>query len=246
MKKKIKITFIALIAALYMSGCIITGFTGTTNTVTGTGETENYVFTVGAYSGIKAEGAVNINYYSSPSNIVTLTVQPNLLEYFKIEVTGNDLVIKTTRNIKPGAGKFPTLTVSVPVLNRLEISGICDFITYNKITADSFTLSQSGAGSGRIELDVNSLLIDMSGAGRMDLSGKADTVNYKLSGAGDIDSLSLEARDSTINFSGAGSINVNSTEYLRIVASGAGSILYRGSPQIDLNRSGFISITRVD
>jgi len=245
MKKKIKIALVTIITALYLSGCIVAGFSGS-NTVAGIGDMESYVFSVGVYSGIRVEGAVNVNYYSAPSNTVTLSVQPNLMEYFKIEVEGNDLVIRTTRGINPGSGKFPVLTISTPVLNRIDVSGACSFTTHDSITADSLTIILGGAGSGKVDMDVNALSVVISGAGKIDLSGNAENADFNFSGAGDLNALSLQTREASVIFTGAGSVKVHCTDYLRINANGAGSIQYRGSPQIDLNKSGVVSITKVD
>jgi len=244
MKKIILFALCAMIM-LSVSGCVVAGFSNV-NAVSGRGNLEKYEFRVGDYTGIRIEGFCNINYHAAPSNTVTLEVQPNLREYFVVEVVGGDLVVRTTRRVNVSSGRTPVLTVSTPTLNRLSIEGAGTFTAHDKITADSFDLSLLGAVSGKAELDVRNFYIDMSGAGRFELSGVADTADIRTAGAGELNALSLQTRTATINFSGVGSAKISCSENLSIDANGTGSVEYRGSPHINLRQSGFVSIKQVN
>ncbi|MCL2721545.1 MAG: DUF2807 domain-containing protein [Treponema sp.] len=245
MKRKILIAliFITALTGLLFCGCVAANLFSF-NSVTGTGNLETYEYSVGEYNRVLVEGFCEIHYYSAPSNTVTLAVQPNLHEYFVVEVVDRELIIKTTRSINPG--KTPVLTISVPELNSLFVSGACNFITHDKITSDSLTINFSGAGDNKAELDVQTLSVEISGAGKLNLSGSANTARFDLSGAGELNALSLETQNTTINLSGAGTIKISCSERLTINASGAGTIQYRGSPSISRNTSGIVSIRQVN
>jgi len=245
MKKIIPIALCIAFAAACFTGCVVMNISDS-STVTGRGNPEKYEFQVGQYNGIKVDGFYNIHYHAAPSDIVTLEIQPNLLEYFVVEVRDGDLVVRSTRRINFGSRRGPVLTVSTPVLNRLTIDGASTFTAHDKITSDSLTLVLRGAGSGTAELDVENLSANISGAGKIELSGRAATADLNLAGAGDLNALSLQTQDATINLSGAGSIRVNSSDSLSINANGAGSVLYRGSPRISQNTSGVVSIRQVN
>jgi hypothetical protein len=238
--------FIVLCAVLVLcfSGCVVVNLTDEKG-VSGKGVPEKYEINAGGYSGIKVEGRCEIRYFAALSNTVTLEIQPNLREYYTVEVQNGELVVRTTRRINYGSS-VPVLTVSTPALNRLTIAGICSFKANDKINSDAFNLEISGAGDGTIELDVNSLKANMSGASNFEFSGKADIAEFNMSGAGKLNALSLQAREASVDLSGAGTIRINSSEKLSIKASGAGTVEYKGSPSLSLNTSGAVSIKQVN
>jgi hypothetical protein len=244
MRKTISIVLCALLV-LFFSGCVVVNYTDA-NAVSGKGTPEKYVINVGEYDGIKVEGLCEIQYYAAPSNTVTLEVQPNLREYFVVEVQSGVLFVQTTRKINYNSGKTPILTVSTPALNSLTITGACTFKTIDTIKTDTFYLEISGAGEGRAELDVNKLKTNISGAGSFELFGKADNAEIKFSGAGELKAFSLQVREASINFSGAGAMRVSCSEKLSVEASEAGKVEYKGSPILSVNSRGPVSIKKVD
>ena len=246
MKKLTMVAFFtALCTTIGLCGCVIVHFTDR-NAVRGRGDPERYEIRTGQFSSISVEGHTDIHYYSAAHDYVTLEVQPNLQEYIVVEVIDGNLTIRPTRRIDFAASKPAILTVSTPVLEQLIVSGACTFTAHDTISADSFTLRVSGAGEGRAQLDVENLYVNISGAGSFDLSGRADIAELRLSGAGDLDALSLQSREAIIRLSGVGSVGIGSSENLTIVASGTGSVEYRGSPNVNLSNSGMVSVRRVD
>ena len=242
MKKNIFVVMCILLA-LFFSGCIVVNHV---NAVSGKGTPEKYVITVGEYNGIRVDGVCEIQYYAAPSNTVTLEVQPNLREYFVIEVENGVLIVRTKKKISYNSDKAPVLTVSTPALNRLTITGACTFKTIDRIKADTFILDINGAGDGKIELDANRLVATVSGAGSFELSGKADNAQIKLSGAGELKAFSLQIREASVNFSGAGAIMISCSEKLSVEASGAGKVEYKGSPILSVNTRGPVSFKKAD
>ena len=251
MKKNILSVFyrvmIAAFVVMSFSGCVIANANFSDfGTVRGKGDRENFEFKVSDYNAIKIEGAFEIHYFAVSSDAVTLSVQPNLREFYSIEVINDELVVRTTKNVSFGSNKCPVLTVSTPVLNRLTLDGACDFMAHNKIEANPLTLIMSGMGNVKAELNTDSLSAYISGAGDFKLSGRADTAHLNLSGTGELDSLALQTREATVNLSGAGTIKVNCSQNLSINADGVGTVEYRGSPSLNLSRGGLVSIKQLN
>ena len=243
--KKALLFLLCAAFTVFFSGCFFVNLADH-NAVAGKGDLESYTFKVGDYNRIRVDGFYNIRYYSSPSDTVKLEIQPNLLEYFKIEVKEGELVVSSTRNIRIGGKKTPVLTVSTPELKSLVVDGAGAFTAIDKIKTDSFTIKIDGAGQCEAELDVKNILVDISGAGELTLSGRADTADINMSGAGELNAFSLQAREAKINLSGTGEIEISCSENLSVNASGLGSIEYRGSPVLDMNSEGLVSIKKVN
>ena len=237
--------FTALCTVIGLCGCVIVNFTDR-NVVRGRGDRELYEIRTGQFSSISVEGNTEIHYYAAERDYITLEIQPNLRDYYVVEVINGNLTIRPTRRLDFNSSRTPVLTVSSPVLEQLTISGACTFTAHDIISADTFTLRISGAGEGRAQLDVERFFANISGTGSFDLSGRADTVDLRLSGTGDLDALSLQSREGAVRLSGTGRVGISSYEHLTIVASGTGSIEYRGSPNMNLSNSGIVSIRQVD
>jgi len=74
------------------------------------------------------------------------------------------------------------------------------------------------------------LEVGVSGVATIDLSGRADTLVVKLSGAGEIKARDLATHDATVGVSGSGKATVRATEDLDVSVSGVGNVTVVGKP----------------
>jgi len=238
----------AALAIIMSSGCVAINFAslerGEAGVVVGSGDMESYAYNVGRFNEVRVEMLCDIEYYCAESDTVTISMQPNLKEYIVVEESGGTLTVRSTRNISI-SGKTPVLTISTPELNRLKLAGAGNFTTRDTITAESFTLSIDGAGSGRAELDVNNLKVNIGGTGDYTLSGRADDATFEMDGAGMVDALSLQTRFSGISISGIGTVKLSCSDRLRINADGLGTVEYIGSPSMELDSDGLVNVRKV-
>jgi len=245
MKKILAFALSTVLLALCLSGCVLFGGDTVGGGIVGKGDPESFEYTVGEFSEIRVELYCNIEYYAAPSDTVTLEIQPNLKEYIEVKESGGVLTVRSTKSIN-WTGKAAVLTVSTPTLSRLALEGASNFRTHDTIVADSFTLRMGGAGSGKIDLDVDKLSVAMSGAGGYELSGRADSAELEMSGAGNLDALALQTRETKIDLSGVGTVQVSCSENLRIAVAGEGSVEYRGFPNVDLQADGYVRVKKVN
>jgi Putative auto-transporter adhesin, head GIN domain len=108
-------------------------------------------------------------------------------------------------------------------------------ITVSKLTG----IGVSGAGrvTGR-DLEVDSLEVDVNGAGLVDLSGTADRQDVRLSGTGRYQAGELRSQIATVVLSGSGQMTLAVDRQLTVQISGAGTVSYSGDPSIDKSISG--------
>ena len=82
MSRIIALTLCAALTAVLLTGCVtVNFFPALGGGVAGAGALETYKYNVGEITGIKVDIFCKIEYYSSPSDTVTLEVQPNLRDY---------------------------------------------------------------------------------------------------------------------------------------------------------------------
>ena len=245
MKKLIICALIALLTFTFAPGCVSVSFYDNFTAIAGIGDPESYEINVGSFNKIRNTGYAKINYYHSDTQRVIFEVQPNLRDYFNIEVRNDELVIGLRERVRTSR-HTPELTVYLPSLTQVTIAGAGDFTAHDAITTDSFTLTVTGAANGVSEVNVSNLVLNMSGAGNFDISGYADYADIRLAGAGNIDGLGLMTREAILNLTGAGSVSIHASEKLDITASGVGTVEYRGTPTMNINRSGMVTVRNID
>jgi hypothetical protein len=116
-------TTLYILLALCFSSCVVVNLTGA-NAVSGNGALDKFEMKVSEYNKVKIEGNCEIRYYAALSDTVTLEVQPNLREYFTVEVKNSELIVRSTKRIGYNSSKTPVLTVSTPTLNSLVLGGV--------------------------------------------------------------------------------------------------------------------------
>jgi len=128
--------------------------------------------------------------------------------------------------------------VSMVQVNGVSISG-SGTARASRIHSYNCNLRISGSGKFVFEgLEVNSLTTDISGSGRMELSGKAGQYAILISGSGTVQAAGLETQETKVRISGSGNARVNASQALEVTISGSGDVRYTGSPKVTQSISG--------
>lgn len=137
------------------------------------------------------------------------------------------------------------VVVTVPSLSAFSLSGSPDAEIYGNLKGAEFKLDVSGASSVMIDnINTEKLLVDMSGASELNIKGGVVKIaNYDISGAGKIEAFPLQTEETNASFSGAAEGEVSVSKKLDAGISGAGSIKYKGTPEVVKHISGVGSVT---
>ncbi|MFL6005732.1 MAG: head GIN domain-containing protein [Gaiellaceae bacterium] len=140
---------------------------------------------------------------------VVVHADDNLLDRVTTRVSNGKLVIGNE------AGGFTTRN---PIRVEVIVPGVEE-------------LALSGSGRMDVEgIDADALAIALSGSGAVSARGRAQRVDVKLNGSGDVQLHDLVAQDVHATMSGTGRIAVNATDSLDATVPGTGSIVYTGNP----------------
>jgi hypothetical protein len=179
---------------------------------------------------IATAGIVNLT--QSDTQEVKITVDDNLMEYVRLSVTNNTLVI----DIEPGYSlnnMHLTVHINLPVLEELNTSSAGKFVSQNTFNCNELRLFSSSAGNIFLNIDANYIYTNLSSAGNANLSGTASIHNAIVSSAGGLHAFSLITDTTTINLSSAGNAEVYVNDLLNANLSSAGSLYYKGDPIIN-------------
>ncbi len=161
------------------------------------------------------------------------------------EVKGGKLVIKMRSNGSKRGYRMndtPVAYVTVKSLDAIYGSGAVSIRSSDVLKAENMDINLSGASNLNLELDVEKLYLETSGACVMTLEGKAREQIVKISGATTYKGFDLESEIGDIRVGGASSARVSVSEKLDVRASGASSVRYRGRPSLNSDTSGASSV----
>lgn len=189
--------------------------------VSGSGVEKLEVRTLEKFDKIEASASAVLQVAVGASETsVVVTGDDNVVPLVKTTVVGGVLRIHAEEG---HSNRLPVVVkIALPRLAAIETSG-ASRITVTGLSGERFRLDGSGSTQATISGAIDSLEIDISGAGR-------------------VNATNLAARRAEIVTSGAGHVEVNARDELRVSVSGVGKITYLGNPTITKTISGVASI----
>lgn len=238
------------IASLIMTAVLVLSLTsGCGVTLKSSGNLKTIYYPYEKFSQVAIDSAFEFEIIKAEEYTVYILADDNLFEHIKVEQDGDKLKVtcKTLSIIGPVTKK---LTIGMPRLDSLEVSGASHGTIYNFSTTDDIDINVSGAsqlemvaisvsdaamevsGASTVSgaLSSSKSVFDVSGASMLELTGKASDIKAEVSGASRANLGEFAASNVQINLSGASTGTVNLTGRLDAEISGASRLEYIGSP----------------
>lgn len=161
---------------------------------------------------IKASGNLNLVVDANASRSISVTTDKNLQQYIITSISGDTLRVNVKEGFELASTKPVVVKISVPKLRDISTEGS----VHMKVTGlsnQSFDLTSSGSSA-------------------IQVSGRSDKVSISAKGASQIDAQELEAEQVDMDVSGTAKAAIYATKKLVVKISGAGQVVYYGSPPI--------------
>ncbi|HEU0027953.1 MAG TPA: head GIN domain-containing protein [Ktedonobacterales bacterium] len=205
-----------LLLALTLSACEVS-IPGV-NVTQGSGTIKTETRAVSGFTGVALRGAGTLTIRQGNTESLTITTDDNLLPLLTSTVNNGVLELSGKERTIPRPTDGIKWDVTVKNLNSVSLTG---------------------AGIVNVEnLNTSSLDTKISGAGTMNVSGRASAQSISVTGAGNYNGRNFTAPTATVNISGAGNAFVNASEALDATVSGAGVVTYYGTPKVTQHISG--------
>lgn len=132
--------------------------------------------------------------------------------------------------------------IHYPFLKRFYIEATDSVVFKNQIVSDSlFVEFRNGGGSGRLNVDVNFLMINVShGTADYHLSGTANNAEVKIQNNGFADASAFNASTIFVYNNSTGDLRINLNNSVALIGlEGTGDVIYSGQPaDTIINRPG--------
>jgi hypothetical protein len=177
---------------------------------------------------------------------VQASTYENIIDHLDVTQSGETLFVR----FKPGVfSTDASVTITMPELSRLEVSGAsrgsakgfqsadqCDLEVSGAsqldmdIEAGNTGLTVSGASKVTGKLIAEDTRIEVSGASTCEITGSGDQCDLEVSGASRYNAPDFRMHNTNINVSGASHATIYTSGTLNLEVTGASTLDYSGNP----------------
>jgi hypothetical protein len=179
------------------------------------------------FSGLSVSGAASVKYRVSDTNKIILSGNENDFSKVEYAIENSVLMIKTK-----GTPKEPLrITVLGNPLNNITVSGAASVRGMGLLNTNSLKIDATGAG--RVEMNVNNTKTDIigNGASTVELKGNSKRLHITNTGAATVKTYDLDADTCIIEASGASTTKVTALQKISINATSASTVKFKGDPK---------------
>ena len=234
MHTKMLVVFLAITVIVFtITGCIVV-ING--ESVQGSGNIITQEREVAEFSEVRLKGSGKVFLTPGETQSLEIKTDDNIMPLIETEVSGRKLTISHGNNrLRP---TFFEVYITIQKLEEVGISGSGEIVGNDRFVTDSLYIDISGSGDMDLEVETGLLENKISGSGSLQLSGKAEEYNISVSGSGKINAFGVDAKHVSVRVSGSGNCRISVSESLDARISGSGDVYYRGQPKIDARVSG--------
>lgn len=128
--------------------------------------------------------------------------------------------------------------VTVSRVEAISVAGSGEIVGETPIESGSLALNVAGSGDLNLEVNTTHLDVRVAGSGTSTLRGTTDAINTDTAGSGDIRAAGLKAQTAEVRIAGSGNADLQVAERLDAQILGSGDVQYRGQPEVELSSLG--------
>lgn len=234
-KKLTTLSFIVLLTAQFQSCQII-------NEVPPRGNSTRD-FSLDNFDRLEVGSAINVVVKQGTTFSVQAAGELNDLDDLIIRVD-NDGELKAGYNRQWRNRRPMEITITMPTLKGVDFSGATRSTIGEFQNSGSMEIELSGASKSFFEGKVDRLEVDLSGASELKLEGESRFLEVDLSGASTLNGFGFQVEDADLEISGASTSRVTVSTRLKVKASGASKVRYKGNPTVNQDLSGSSSVIK--
>ena len=211
-----------------------------TSPVSLTGQTITETRDLPSFNSVALSFSADVYISQGNRQSVEIEADEGAMDIIVTDVRGETLVLKTRDGFWRRTGKVK-VTITVPEIRQLQVSGSGDILAQTAIRTEELDLTVSGSGSIDIDdLQCPSIRSTITGSGDIRLTGRqaANDMKTVITGSGSCNAENLEVAMADVHITGSGSVRIHVSEELSTRITGSGSVLYRGQPLVDASSTG--------
>ena len=201
------------------------------------------------YTGIEVSTAFSVDIeYSATEESIIIEANDNLHQYIEVEKVNNKLRIKIRDNTTiKGNATFKAHVITKNQLSSYAAAQASQITLIGPFEATEVTLSLAEASFLNGTITAQSISTFLDGASNATLKGSADTFTANVAQASILGTYEMITQSAILRLSGASNASLTVNGTIDLTASGASSLMYKGTATIsNLNLSGASQIIKAD
>lgn len=189
---------------------------------------------------VEISGKFDLRIVQGPDYSVELNGRQEVREMYTVRRAGQTLIIDFERednenwenwHVKGLPLDEVEITITMPAVEKIEAMGV-GTVRFQDITGQELELDAKGPVKIRGDMNVEQLIIRLTGKSEADLRGNAGNMNARVTFAARLRAYELQTRDAFVEVEGASSAKVNVNGRLEMDEGIASDIDYRGNPEV--------------
>lgn len=227
--------------AIVLAGSLLAITPACAQKIKGNGKVVEQERELNSFNSLDISGAVEVILIQGSEELAIVEADENLMDYIFTEVKGSTLKIYT-KDIK--SSDELKVTVKLKELSGIEISGAVSLKSKSVMNTESLIIDCSGAAKMELEVTTQSIECDISGGSKLKLEGSTRDLEMDVSGAASVDAFDLKAINCEFDISGAAKAEISCNKKLEVEVSGTAKIVYKGNPEVEKSVSGVASVSK--
>lgn len=188
----------------------------------------------GSFRSIEVRGPINVYYSEGREMHVAVSANSDAArDRIRTTLSDGTLIISLESGmVWDWNNQEYRVYITAPTLDRVKASGAADVIVVDVLHAHTLRIDFSGASDFSGKLDCESLDVRLSGASDMQPSGTIKKAVITCTGASSFKGTALRVTDAELSATGASDLHVAVGNSLSAKATGASSIVVKGTPRI--------------
>jgi hypothetical protein len=170
-----------------------------------------------SFKKISIQGSMNVTIDQSTDKLTVKALEGE----FMITEDGSTITLMN------GVGDGKAVTIATDQLEEIEVGGSVEVKEISELKFNKIKLVFEGSCDAPIRLDCTTAKLELGGTTDLVLTGKATTVDFKVSGSNEIDAKGFIVDHASINVMGSNNSWINAKKTLKIKATGACNISYK-------------------
>lgn len=189
---------------------VIVNERGNRDYIQGDGISKTITLEVQDFHSLDVSSVIDVDFTVDETSSIQITADSNLIDVLCLDYFGGTLYIDTKDNVSFSSKTPMKITIAHPHLKAVSLSGTANLCVRG--------------------LDQDNVDVDVSGTGDVDISGKATSASFNVSGQGDINAIGLVSENLKAVVSGMGDVQATATHSVTASVSGMGDITIHGNP----------------
>lgn len=220
----------SILLAMFVMGILFTSCTKDEDVIA-SNDVTTVTKSISGYTGVNVSDAFKVYItFSDTEEIIQVQANANLQQYITVEKHNEQLLISIDDNVDiTGGNVVLKVYITTDQLDAFYAAGATTIQLQNELNVNNLLIELSGACTFTGTIHVDQLNADLTGASGLSLAGNSNSFNIDATGASSMTNYDFVTNSFTADLEGASNVYLTVQQELDVTATGASNVYYKGN-----------------